>query len=170
MQKSRNVTLRGIEYGVHSRYDSRAMAFFQASSVAGMSTTKRFTIFGSRLFFWLLLPWAAGGLFIFPWVAYEEHVLKETFGVIVASILWLWCFFLLLMAVMPRQCGWLIYFITGTISLAYFWYFYDVYYVQGQSIFRNADAAHGLELYGLHLLVFTVSGIRALMGGKQEEK
>lgn len=124
---------------------------------------KRFTIFGSRLFFWLLLPWVLGGLFFFPYLAYYEISVKEMFGFVVGLILFLWCLFLLLASVMPQRFSWLIYLITGSISLFYMWYFYDSYFVRGESISRNGDAAHGMELYGVHFFIFTVVGLRTLM-------
>lgn len=129
---------------------------------------KRFTIFGSRLYFWLLLPWMLGGLFFFPYLAYYEISVNEMFGFVVGLILFLWCLFLLLASVMPQRFSWLIYLITGSISLGYFWYFYDSYFVHGESILRNPDAAHGLELYGIHFLIFTAVGIRTLIRQKRK--
>lgn len=129
---------------------------------------KKFTIFGSRLYFWLLLPWVLLGLFVFPYVAYYEFSVKEMFGFAVGLILFLWCLFLLLASVMPQRFSWLIYLITGSISLFYIWYFYDSYFVHGESLSRKGDAAHGMELYGIHFFIFTVVGFRSLM--KQRRK
>ncbi len=56
------------------------------------------------------------------------------FGSIVAVILFLWCVFLVLAALVPRRFGWLIFLITGSISLGSVYYFYDSYLVRGESI------------------------------------
>jgi hypothetical protein len=124
---------------------------------------KSFTIFGSRLFFWLLLPWVLGGLFFFPYLAYYEFSAKEMFGVVVGLIFSLWCVFILLAAVFPRRFSWLIYLVTGSLSLLSVWYFYDTYFVRGESFSRNPDALHALEVYGVHFLVFSVIGIKLAM-------
>ena len=122
---------------------------------------KRFTLFGSRLYFWLLIPWVLAGLFFFPYLAHYEFAIHETLGGVVALVLFLWCVFLLLAFTIPWRFGWLIYLITASISLAYGWYFYDTYLVRGESILRNPDAMHGLHLYGIHFLFFTIAGIRS---------
>ncbi len=131
---------------------------------------KRFTLFGSRLFFWLLLPWVLGGLLFFPYLAYYEFSVKEMFGVVVGLILFLWCVFILLAALLPQRFGWLIYLVTGSLSVASVWYFYDSYFVQGKSFSRNPEALHALELYGVHFLIFSVIGIRAAMRQKRDRK
>ena len=124
---------------------------------------KRFTLFGNRLCFWLLLPWVLGGLFFFPCLACYELGAKEMFGVIVALVFFLWCAFILLAAFLPRRFGWLIYLVTASLSLLSVWYFYDSYFVRGESFSRNPDALHALELYGVHFLIFSVVGIRSAM-------
>jgi hypothetical protein len=125
---------------------------------------KRFTIFGSRLYFLLLLPWVLGGLFFFPYLAHYELSVKEMFGSVVVLILFLWCVFILLAGVFPQRFSWLIYLVTGSLSLISVWYFYDTYFVQGESFRRNADALHALEVYGVHFLIFSIVGIRSALG------
>ena len=124
---------------------------------------KRFTIFGSRLYFWLLLPWVLGGLFFFPYLAHYEFSVKETVGVVVALIFFLWCVFILLAGASPPRFSWLIYLVTGSLSLLSVWYFYDIYFVRGESFSRNPGAVHALEVYGVHFLIFSIVGIRAFM-------
>ena len=131
---------------------------------------RRFTIFGSRLFFWLLAPWVVGGLVVFPYVAYCEFSAHELFGVVVASILSAWCISILLMAISPQRFGWLILFISGSISAGYMWYFYDTYFVQDKSLFQDPGPVHGLEVYGIHLAIFTISGIRAIIRRRQKKE
>jgi len=94
-----------------------------ASQLDGIPAMRRFTIFGSRLLFWLLAPWVAGGLLVFPYMAHYEFSAHEPFGVVVAIILLAWCISLLLMAISPQRFGWLILFISGSISVGYMWYF-----------------------------------------------
>ena len=132
---------------------------------------KKFTLFGSRLLFWLLAPWVIAGALFFPYLAYQSALTKERLGVIVASILALLCIFILLMAIAPKRFGWLSILVSGSIAGAYLWYFIYTFFIQRQPIKFSWDIAEatplnailGFCVWGLPSLFLTIRGIRALI-------
>jgi hypothetical protein len=139
---------------------------------------KRFTIFGSRLLFWLLAPWVIAGALFFPYLAYQAFVAKETTGAIIAVVLSLCCIFFLLMAISPSRFAWLSVFIGGSITMAYVWYFCDTYLVHHEAIIPTLDfseptpfnAILGFLVWGLPSLLFTISRIRVLVNKREQGK
>ena len=132
---------------------------------------KRFTVFGSRLFFWMLAPWIIAGVLFFPYLAYQAFLAKETMGVIIAASLSLCYVSFLLMALSPGRFGWLSVFISGSIAAAYVWYFCDTYFVHHQPVKFSLNFAEptpvnallGFLVWGLPSLLFTIRGIKTLL-------
>ena len=84
---------------------------------------KRFTLFGSRLLFWMLAPWVIASIPLFAFLAYRGFLLKEWVGFAIVSVLLLFCIFGVLMALSPKRFGWLGLIIIWSIGVAYFLYF-----------------------------------------------
>jgi hypothetical protein len=139
-----------------------------------MPQVKRFTIFGSRLLFWILAPWVIAGALFFPYLAYQTYLAKETTGIVIAVVLSLCCIFFLLMALSPGRFGWLSIFISGSITAVYIWYFCDTYFVHYQPIRPSLNFAKpspfnailGFLVWGLPAAIFTVRGVRKLIAQK----
>ena len=137
---------------------------------------KRFTIFGSRLLFWLLAPWVIAGAMFFPYLAHQAFLAKETTGVVIAVVLSLCCIFFLMMALSPGRFGWLSIFISGSIALAYVWYFCDIYFIHHQAVKPSLDFAApspfnailGFLVWGLPSAIFTIRGIGKLIDARRK--
>ena len=131
---------------------------------------KRFTLFGSRILFWLLTPLVVAGIVGFLYLSYLSYLDKRSMGVMCGIGLSLFLLFFLLWSVFPRQFGWMSIFITGSIAGAYIWYFCDTYFVQHQPIKpsdtgapSSFNALHGFFEFGLPCLIYTVWRVRALL-------
>ena len=136
---------------------------------------KRFTIFGSRLLFWLLAPWVIGGALFFPYLTYQELLVHETVGVLIGAVLSLCCIFFLIMSEFPRL-WWLSLFISGSIAGAYVWYFCDTFFVRHQAVKPSLNTAQatpfnailGFLVWGLPSTIFTVQGVRTLINKRRD--
>lgn len=88
---------------------------------------KRFTLFGSRLLFWMLAPWVVASIPVFAFLAYHGFLLKEWVGSAIMSVLLLFCIFGVLMALSPKRFGWLGLIIGGSIGVAFILYFCNTF-------------------------------------------
>lgn len=136
-----------------------------------------FTIFGSRVLFILLAPWLLLAVALFGAMTMESLVGEETQrSWLIGGVLTLVCLSGLLIGVSPRHFGWMIVIITTVIPLAYVWYFYETYFVEGQSLTLTggksdaspANAILGFCFFGIPCLVFTWRRVKSWLPGRKE--
>ena len=63
----------------------------------------RFTLFGSRLLFWLTAPWVMGGMLFFPYLSYQSFLANDVFGIIIGAMLSLCCFSFWIIQFLPSS-------------------------------------------------------------------
>ena len=111
---------------------------------------KKFTLFGSRLLFWMLAPWVTACLPLFAFLAYRGFLLKEWVGAAISSVLLLFCIFGVLMALSPKRFGWLGHVISGSLGVVYILYFCEIFFIHyPRTSAKPFNAILGVIVFGL---------------------
>jgi hypothetical protein len=139
---------------------------------------KNFSIFGSRIYFFLLAPWLLLGVLVFSWIAYGQFEEKRLGGLLISVVLAICCLCGLLIGISPRRFGSTVVFVTGSVAAGYIWYFCETYFVQGQVLAPSArrsdatpwNAMLGFIFIGLPCLIITVRGIFSWIYARRRDK
>jgi len=135
-------------------------------------------MFGSKILFWLLAPWLALGVVVFGSMAVAQVSEGKLAPVLIALVLTLICASALLMCIFPKQLGWMLLCITGSIAFGYIWYFCETYFVEGQPLTPTSgrsgttpwNALRGFLHFGLPCLLATIGGIVVMLRKRREKK
>ena len=139
---------------------------------------KNFSIFGSRVYFFLLAPWLLLGILVFSVILYGQIEEKRLSGVLISAVLAVCCLCGLLIGISPMRFGWTVIFVTGSVAVGYIWYFCDTYFGEGQALTPSArrseatpwNAMLGFIFIGLPCMIFTVRGILSWIHARRKGK